>query len=295
MFNVFNITEILQHSILMFTSPYIIDLLTKIASAVSTLILGYLVAKKIKRFIEKKLRENGYTITVAAATSRLLYIALLIIVVFIALGVAGVDLSGAAIAGGTITGLIMGLALQPILSNFFSGLLLFSERPVNIGDLVELENQLGYVTDIGLLSSKIRKITGEVVRIPNDKFFTSNITNYSKAVAKAIELSVGISYNSSISTAIKIISEVINSHTYVLAEPEPIIWVDEFGDSAVIIKCLAWAPSNLWIKVRRELLEKIKYRFDEEGIEIPFPQRVLWFKTPLNIRTQEKEIKIEIP
>jgi len=278
------VQELMTNLQKLFMSEYVADIAIRVIPAIITLIIGYIITKKVTKLIHVKLRERGYALTVAAATSKLLYIILFVITVFIALGVAGVDLSSAALAGGTITGLVVGLALQPILSNFFAGLLIFSERPVNIGDLVQLEEQLGYVIDIGLLSSKVRKITGEVVRIPNDKFFTSNIINYSKAVAKAFELDIGISYNSDIAKAVKVIKEVINKHPYVLAEPEPVIWVNEFGDNAVIIKALVWAPSSLWIKVRRELLEDIKVRFDQEGIEIPFPQRVVWFRTPLNIK-----------
>ena len=203
---------------------------------------------------------------------------------FIAIGVAGIGAGGLAFAG-TFTGLIVGLALQPTLSNFFAGLLLFSERPVHIGDLIEIEGFQGYVIDIGILSTKIRKISGEVIRIPNEKFFTGNIINYSRAVARAIEMNIGISYGSDIGKAIEIIKDILDKHPYILAEPEPLIWVTDFGDNAIVIKVRAWTlpQMTIWTKVKGELLKMIKERFDIEDIEIPFPQRVVWLRTPLKV------------
>jgi len=278
-----NLTNILSF----IESTLFIDVLLRIAYVVVTITIGYVIAKNVYVRVDKYLRERGYPISTAIATAKIAYISIIIVSIFIAVGIAGIGVQGLALAG-TVTGLVLGLALQPTLSNFFAGLLLFTERPVKIGDLIEIEGFKGYVIDIGILSTKIRKITGEIVRIPNEKFFTGNIVNYSRAAARAIELDVGIAYGSNISKAIDVIKRILMEYPYVLAEPEPVIWVEQLGNSSIVIKIRAWTLPNisLWIKTKSELLRIIKEKLDAEGIEIPFPQHVIWFRTPLKLSTE---------
>ena len=278
-----NITDVVTF----IESMFFIDILLRIVYIIVTITIGYIIAKNVYVRVDKYLRERGYPISTAIATAKIAYIAIIIVTIFIAVGIAGVGIQGLALAG-TVTGLVLGLALQPTLSNFFAGLLLFTERPVKIGDLIEIEGFKGYVVDIGILSTKVRKITGEIIRIPNEKFFTGNIVNYSRAVARAIELDVGIAYSSNISKALDIIRKVLIEYPYILAEPEPIIWVEQLGNSSIVIKVRAWTLPNisLWIKTKSELLKMIKEKLDAEDIEIPFPQHVVWFRTPLKINMQ---------
>lgn len=136
---------------------------------------------------------------------------------------------------------------------------------------------LGTVEDIRILSTIIKTYDGIYTRIPNQTLFTSNITNYVAHVARRFEYSVGIRYSDDADRAIEVIWKVINRHPFALKSPSPSIYVDELGDNAVILIVRIWAPSSEWWDVRTELLWKIKLALEENGIQIPFPQRTLWF------------------
>jgi small-conductance mechanosensitive channel len=195
------------------------------------------------------------------------------------------------VAGG-LTGIVVGLAAQTVLSNLFSGLFMYFDRPLRVGDSIELPeyNVSGVVTDIHVISTRIRTWDGLYVRIPNDKIFTATIKNLMANAARRIEFDIGISYSSDIEKARKIMLEAAHNHPFALAEPPPDVFVKEYGDSAVILSYRVWAPTSVWWGVRTQLLEVIKKRFDEEGIEIPFPQVVNWFRGPLRIVKGEETI-----
>jgi small-conductance mechanosensitive channel len=152
------------------------------------------------------------------------------------------------------------------------------EKPLKQGDTVELPemNVLGIVLDITMFSTIIRKFDGTTVRIPNDKVFTSRIRGFSPTLARRTSVSVGISYPSNVKNAIKIIKNTIkNNMEYVLQKPEPEIHVTELADSSVNLEIFVWHHREHWGKVYPELRDVIKSSLDANGIEIPFPQRVV--------------------
>ena len=223
---------------------------------------------------------------ISSILSKVVYYVLVIIVVISTFGVLGVDLTGFIIAGG-ILGIILGFALQSITSNFVSGLFLFWERPLKIGDLVEIDGQIGRVVDISIISTKIVGLDGVLIRIPNEKIFQAIINNPSKTIARRIDFVVGISYRSDAEKAYNVIRDIVLKHPFVLVYPEPEIFVEELGDSSVNIRVRVWAPTSEWYNVRKELLWKIKKALDQAGIEIPYPQHDLWFRSPLEIRLKK--------
>jgi small-conductance mechanosensitive channel len=115
------------------------------------------------------------------------------------------------------------------------------------------------------------------VRMPNEKVFTNNITNYVAHVARRFEYVVGIRYSDDADKAIEIIKNLIEEHPLTLKNPQPQVFVDNLGDNAVQIIVRPWAPSTEWYGVKMELLWKIKKALEREGIEIAFPQRTVWF------------------
>ena len=223
---------------------------------------------------------------IGSILSKITYYVLVIIVVISTFGVLGVDLTGFIIAGG-ILGIILGFALQSVTSNFVSGLFLFWERPLKIGDLVEIDGQIGRVVDISIMSTKIVGLDGVLIRIPNEKVFQAIINNPSKTIARRIDFVVGISYRSDAEKAYNVIRDIVLKHPFVLVYPEPEIFVEELGDSSVNIRVRVWVPTNEWYNVRKELLWKIKKALDQAGIEIPYPQHDLWFRSPLEIRLKK--------
>jgi len=223
---------------------------------------------------------------ISSTLSKVIYYVLVIIVVISTFGVLGVDLTGFIIAGG-ILGIILGFALQSATSNFVSGLFLFWERPLKIGDLVEIDGQIGRVVDISIISTKIIGLDGVLIRIPNEKVFQAIINNPSKTIARRIDFVVGISYRSDAEKAYNVIRDIVLKHPFVLVYPEPEIFVEELGDSSVNIRVRVWTPTSEWYNVRKELLWKIKKALEQAGIEIPYPQHDLWFRSPLEIRLKK--------
>ncbi len=195
---------------------------------------------------------------------------------------------GSLLVAGGIAGIVLGFASQTVISNLLSGIFIYFDRPFKVGDAVDLPGQgiSGVVTDIHIMSTRIRTWDGVYVRIPNQQLFNSVIKNLLVNAARRIEFKVGISYSSDIDKARRIMLEVADKHPFVLAEPEPEVFVEEYGSSSVNLSFRVWAPSSKWFDVRKALLEEIKKRFDEEGIEIPFTQVVNWFREPLTIRIE---------
>jgi small-conductance mechanosensitive channel len=135
----------------------------------------------------------------------------------------------------------------------------------------------GSLLDIGTFSSRIRKFDGTVIRIPNEKFFTSNIRSLTVSTVRRAEAMVGIAYKDDIDNAIAVIKYEINiTMPFVLRIPEPEFRVDELGDSSVNILVMVWHPRDDWSQAQPILLTTIKRALDKSGIEIPFPQRVVW-------------------
>ncbi len=158
------------------------------------------------------------------------------------------------------------------------------ERPMKLGDSVNIAGTAGVVEEIRIISTTLRTFDGLYVRIPNEKVFTTDITNYVAHVARRIEYVVGIRYSDDAEKAIGIIKRLSEEHPLTLKHPSGDIFVDNLGDNAVNIIVRIWAPSTEWYGVKKELLWKIKTAFEAEGIEIAFPQRTIWFANELTSR-----------
>lgn len=250
---------------------YVSDVLYFVIIIIATLILAAFISKKIRKGLSGWMPVNSREMT-----SKIIYFSIVVIGFLVALPHLNINLSGLLIAGGFLS-IIIGLAGQTVIANFFSGIILFFEQPIKIGDNIGVGDTLGTVEDIRILSTIIKTYDGIYTRIPNQTLFTSNITNYVAHVARRFEYSVGIRYSDDADRAIEVIWEVINKHPFALKSPSPSIYVDELGDNAVVLIVRIWAPSSEWWDVRTELLWKIKIALEENGIQIPFPQRTLWF------------------
>jgi len=195
----------------------------------------------------------------------------------------GVHPSGLLVAGG-VAGIVIGFASQSVVGNLISGLFLIIERPMKLGDSVNIAGTAGVVEDIRIISTTLRTFDGLYVRIPNEKVFTTDITNYVAHVAWRLEYVVGIRYTDDADKAIGIIKKLSEDHPLTLKNPSGDIFVDNLGDNAVNIMVRIWVPSTEWYGVKKELLWKIKTALEAEGIEIPFPQRTIWFANELRSR-----------
>ncbi len=263
--------------------PEVFDPFLQVITVILILFLAIVIGKGIviylKRALNTKMDKEHLDILLKVVYYGIITLA---IIGFI-FPVLGIRTSNLLIAGGVV-GIVIGFASQSIMGNFISGVFLMIERPLKIGDQVNIDNKLGYVEDIKIVSTIIRTYDGLYVRLPNETVFTTSITNYVTNLTRRFEYVVGIRYNDDADEAIKIIEDLIDQEPYALVNPSPSVFVDNLGDNAVNISVRIWAPVTEWYGLRTKMLWIIKKTLEENGIEIAFPQRTVWFASDLNTR-----------
>ncbi len=262
----------------LYGSVTVLNLITGIAILILCLLVARTISLSLRRFLKEKVMREHLEILV-----KLVYYTIIVLAFLTALPMLGFHLSGLLVAGGVI-GLAVGFASQNIVGNMISGMFLIIERPIKIGNAVNIDGITGIVEDIQIMSTTLRGFDGLYIRLPNQQVFTAKITNFVSNVARRVDYDIGIRYSDDADKAIAIIKVFLDAQPMVLKNPEPLVFVNELGDSAVIIAIRFWAPVTEWFGVKTQLLWKIKIALENEGIEIPFPQRVVWFANELTKR-----------
>ncbi len=184
-------------------------------------------------------------------------------------------------------GIAIAFGMQDSIANIMAGFMLAGDKPFAIGDRVRVgeagRETWGDVVKIGLNSTRIRTVEGELVVIPNSFIAKHDIWNYTRESPIIVhKINIGISYGSDWRLAKKIIVEEARAHTRIMKNPQPFVMMDQFGDFSINLKLWVWLKHALdREQVRSDLLEGIKDRFDKEGVEIPFPYRTLVYKKDL--------------
>ena len=250
------------------------SILLTIIIIVAGFIVAHAVRLLITRYIGSRLPPDA-----RRATGRTIYYVIVAIALLSALSVSGLDLSGLFIAGG-FAGIIIGFATQSLFSNLISGIFLHIDKPMKIGDPVLITGKLpevaGIVVEVTALSARLRMFDGTYVRLPNSDVFLSEIRNFSTTVARRVELTVGIAYKEDTTRVIGLIKKSLEETPLVLVEPAPDLYVDKLDESSVSINVWCWVPFSAWFDMKKKLVEQVKHVLDENKIEIPFPQRVLY-------------------
>ena len=247
------------------------DVVVFVIVVIACVVVARVLRTYMRKVLKDKVAEHRLSVL-----EKFVYYGIIVIGFIIVLPQFGIDLTGLLVAGGFF-GLIIGFASQSVVSNLISGLFLIFERPIKIGDQICVGDISGVVEDIRILSTIVRNYDGVYVRIPNEKVFSSEIENYVANPVRRFEYSIGISYSDDADRAIQVIKMVLEGHPFVLRSPGANVHVDNLGESSVDIVVRVWVPSVVWYEVQSELLWKMKVELEKEGIEIPFPQRVVHF------------------
>lgn len=240
-----------------------------ISRILTVLMLGWL---KVRRGFE---RTPGLL-------NKIVTVIIFIIAIVVILGYFKLDITPM-IAGVGLGALAIGLALQSTLANFFAGVHLLSDRPIDVGDYIEIdENTKGVVEDIGWRSTRIRTLTDNLLIIPNGKLAESNITNFSKPKQDmSVWIPCGVAYESDLKKVEKVTLEVAKEIQQTVEgavkDFEPIFRYREFGDSNInFITILRVEEPMTRFVVRNEFIKALKERFDKENIEISWPIRKIY-------------------
>ena len=251
------------------------DLAIQIAIAIAIFIIGKMVAKMIAGLVRNGMTRAGTDAILVGFIGNIVYGLLLAGVVLAAVDSLGINVTSLmAIVGAA--GLAIGLALKDSLGNFAAGVMIIIFRPFKIGDYIEAGGTAGSVDEIGLFASLLHTPDNKRIIVPNSAIIGGNITNVSALPTRRIDLVFGIGYDDNIGQARDIIQAVLDADERILAEPEASIVVGELGDNSVNLNVRPWVDSADYWPVRGDLLERIKIRFDEEGISIPYPQQTVY-------------------
>lgn len=266
------------------------DLLKFVLILTFSILLSKILTLYLRRTLKDKVSKD-----VGETLLKILYYGILIVVTISILPLIGLNPSALLVAGG-VTGIILGFASQNIVGNLVSGFFLMVERPIKIGDQVEISGISGYVTDIRIISTIIRTYDGLLVRLPNQQVFTTNITNIVGHPVRRFEYTIRIRYSDDANAAIFLIKDLIDKEPFALLNPSPSVFVSDLGDSSVNLTVRVWAPVNEWFGIKTRILWNIKQTLEEYGIEIPLPQRIVRIqsdskKIPEELMPQEKEIE----
>lgn len=248
------------------------DRLRVVAQALATLAIGLLAARLLSAGAARLLTLRGLKNTLLAR--RITFYAIVALSLVAALQVLGVNLGLLLGAAGILT-VAIGFAAQTSASNIISGLFLISERPFAIGDAIEVEGVIGEVVAIDALSVKLRTFDNRFVRVPNEQLLKSRITNLSHYPIRRVDVSVGVAYEEDLAHARAVLLRVAENLPLAFDEPKPLVLVVGFGESSVDLQLQVWATSANFLEVGTRLHMDVKAAFDAEGIEIPYPHRVV--------------------
>ncbi|MDH3512096.1 MAG: mechanosensitive ion channel [Gammaproteobacteria bacterium] len=194
----------------------------------------------------------------------------------LAVGAMGMGMDRITILLGAL-GVGLGFGLQNVVNNFVSGLILIFERPVQIGDSIEVGSVTGTIKRLGIRSSTIRSFEGADITIPNGSLLSDALKNWTMSDrTRRIEVSVGVAYGSNPDEVIEVLKNSLANEDGLLEQPEPQVLFTGFGDSSLDFVLRAWVADNdLFVKVRSRIGLAVNRGLAERGIEIPFPQRDL--------------------
>jgi small-conductance mechanosensitive channel len=251
-----------------------------------TIVLAFMLSRLLRFFLEEeafprmRLRRG-----VGNAVATLLQYAILLLGFALALSAAGMDFSRVALFAGAFS-VGLGFGLQTVVNNFVSGLILLFERPIQIGDMVEIGGVLGEVRRIGARSSTVRTVEGAEVIVPNANLISDQVVNWTLSDRRRrLEVEVGVAYGTDPEVVLGLLRDVGGAHQTVLDAPSPEALFLGFGESALNFQLRVWIPRfEESYQIRSELGVAINSALRDAGISIPFPQR------DLHVRSVESDV-----
>ncbi|MDH3989896.1 MAG: mechanosensitive ion channel [Gammaproteobacteria bacterium] len=261
----------------------------QIVSVIFLIVVGYLGSRLIGFLLGRRLSATNLRPDIVYILQRIAFFVLIVFVVMTALSLLGIPLTAFAFATGAIA-IGVGFGAQNIINNFISGWILMAERPIRIGDFIEIDNTYGAVEIIGNRSTRIRRTDGVHLLVPNSQLLERTVVNWTLIDLEVrTTVRVGVAYGSPVSKVAELIMQAVKDQPEVKAEPHPSVVFEDFGDSALVFDAYFWCDVG-GEKFLREIRSAIRFRitelFEENGITIAFPQRDVHLdvRHPLEVR-----------
>lgn len=251
----------------------LIDLLVRVVFCIVTFLIGSRVISLIRKLVGKALVRTGAAGQAGKfidSCVRVILYAFLIFQIALHLGINAATIA-TVLGSATVT---VGLAFQGSLKNCIGGIMIMILHPFRVGDYIieSTYNSEGTVSEITVFYTKLATMDNKTIILPNGPLSDTGITNVTREENRRVELKVGISYESDIRKAKLVLEELLVQEERVRRELDYNIFVDELGDSAVVLGVRFWTRTEDYWTVRWKMLEDIKYAFDDNGIGIPYPQ-----------------------
>lgn len=174
-----------------------------------------------------------------------------------------------------VMGVALGFAAQTSVSNVISGFFLMAEQPFVVDDIIQVGQTTGQVLSIDMMSVKLRTFDNRFVRIPNETIVKSEVATVTRFPIRRLDMRVGVAYKEDIGNVRRVLLDVADRNPLALMDPKPLVIFQGYGESSVDLEFGVWTTREHFGELRDTLPEQIKRRFDEEGIEIPFPHRTV--------------------
>jgi len=246
----------------------------KIGAAILVFLFGRWLARRVRVLLHVRLAKT----TLAPSMARLMilaaYYGIMLVTVILALALIGFPIE-ALLTASLVIVVILGIALQQSISNLAATIIFMLFQPFRLGELIDANGVLGTVKEIQFFSTVLVTGDNKEITIPNSQIQGNNLINYTRQGRLRVDFVFNVSYADDLRKVKEMLHEILTADARVLADPAPNIFVQALDDSSVNIAARPWVkPDDYW-SLQWDIPERVKLRFDAEGITIPFPQRDL--------------------
>jgi len=238
------------------------------------LLCAHAAIRLLRNFVKNRiLSDSGLEVGIQESVTTVMVYLLWGLGILLSLNVLGLSTTSIAVAFGALS-IGLGFGLQTIFNNFVSGLILLFERPVQVGDVVQVNDMWGTVTKINVRSTVVQTFDNASLIIPNSDMISNQVTNWSfKDLRLRRNIVVGVAYGSDTELVRTTLLEIAHAHPKILKRPKPDVLFEDFGDSALVFKLRLWSTVDHFVTVETDVRLAIDRLFRERNIEIAFPQR----------------------
>lgn len=257
------------------------DNLIHLGQALLIILIGYIISKVVSKFIMRAIQKSNHDEIILNFFHTCLRVGFGIVVAMMALSQLGVNVTSLLAVFTTVSAAIA-LALKDTLAEIVDGMKIMFSRPFVKGDVIEVDGVTGKIQEISLLYTFLLTLDNKRIVIPNSTMANSRLINYSSEPYRRVDLTFDVGYDCSIDHVKDVIHDVVISNPLCAREQEPFVRLTQYKDSSITFSLRAWTKTENYEEFKFNIVEEIKKKFDEEGIDIPYPQLDVHIKDHLD-------------